>query len=113
MAVSRPLAGKYRESGLPLRCRPDTESRCACRSHLTEREIDILILSSTGLSARQVGLSLNISRRTVEYHFAQMLKRTGARTAVELVARCYADGILATDTWPPQWSGRLCHRPQS
>ena len=91
----------------------DTKPGCGCHAHLTEREIDILILSSTGLSARQVGLALHISRRTVEYHFAQMLKRTGARNAVELVARCYANGILATATWPPQWSGNLCRHRQA
>ncbi len=85
------------------------EPSCSCaRSHLTVREIDILLCTAAGLNAAQTGRALCISRRTVEFHLTTMLRRTGARSSVELIARCYAAGILIPDAWPPQWSGRLC-----
>jgi DNA-binding CsgD family transcriptional regulator len=82
---------------------------CPCgRQHLTVREIDILLRIAAGRSADQAGQSLCISRRTVEYHLAAMQRRTGAQSSVELVARCYAAGILVPEAWPPRWSGQLC-----
>jgi len=76
--------------------------------HLTPREIDILLCSAAGRNAEQAGASLCISRRTVEYHRAAMLRRTGSQSSAELVARCYAAGVLVPDVWPPLWSGQLC-----
>jgi DNA-binding CsgD family transcriptional regulator len=70
--------------------------------------MDILVCSAAGRSASQTARSLNISRRTVEYHLTEMLRRTGSQNSVELVARCYAAGILVPGIWPPQWSGQLC-----
>jgi DNA-binding CsgD family transcriptional regulator len=72
------------------------------------REIEILLCSAAGMNAGRTGLELCISRRTVEFHLAEMLRRTGAQSSVELVARCYAAGILVPDAWPPRWSGQLC-----
>jgi hypothetical protein len=43
----------------------------------------------------------------VEDHLAIMRKNAGARDSAELVARCYAAGILLP-AWPPQWSGKSC-----
>jgi hypothetical protein len=60
------------------------------------------------MTSAQAGRVLSISRRTAEYHMAEMLQRTESRSSVELVARCYAAGILVPAEWPPQWSGRLC-----
>ena len=81
--------------------------RCAA-AHLTPREIDILLCSAVGKKAVQTARSLGISPRTVEYHLAAMLRRTGSQSSTEMIARCYAAGILVPDGWPPRWSGRLC-----
>jgi DNA-binding CsgD family transcriptional regulator len=82
---------------------------CLCgREHLTVREVDILLLTATGKNAQQAARKLGISRRTVEYHIANMLRRTGSATSIELIARCYYARVLIRDTWPPQWSGILC-----
>lgn len=82
---------------------------CSCAAaHLTAREIDILLCSAVGKKATQTGRALGISPRTVEYHLAAMLRRTGSQSSAELIARCYAGGILLADGWPPRWSGRLC-----
>jgi DNA-binding CsgD family transcriptional regulator len=82
---------------------------CGCdRGHLTVREIDILLCTAGGRNAAQAAGALRISRRTVEYHLTEMQRRVGAQNSVELVARCYAAGILDPVAWPPRWSGRLC-----
>jgi DNA-binding CsgD family transcriptional regulator len=84
------------------------EKRHCGRRHLTAREVDILLYTAAGKSAAQVARTLQISRRTVEYHLTQMMRRTGSQNGVELVARCYAAGILTPGDWPPAWSGQLC-----
>lgn len=84
-------------------------SSCSCTAaHLTAREIDILLYSAAGKKATQTARALGISPRTVEYHLAAMLRRTGSASSAELIARCYAAGILLAETWPPRWSGQLC-----
>jgi DNA-binding CsgD family transcriptional regulator len=81
---------------------------CQDIQHLTQREIDILLCIAEGLTSGQTGTRLSISRRTVEYHMAEMLRRTASRSSTELVARCYVAGILMSAEWPPKWSGQLC-----
>jgi DNA-binding CsgD family transcriptional regulator len=81
----------------------------ACHGrHLTLREIDILLCCAAGWNAGRTGRRLGISRRTVEFHLSAMLRRTGAKSSTELVARCFAAGVIAPNVWPPQWSGQLC-----
>lgn len=81
---------------------------CTCgASHLTSREVQVLLLAAAGLSGRAIGRKLGISPRTVEDHLTAMRKHAGACDTAELVARCYAAEILAPG-WPPRWSGRSC-----
>jgi DNA-binding CsgD family transcriptional regulator len=80
----------------------------SCCRHLTPREIQILACTAGGMTARQIASALSISRRTVEFHIAAMLRRSGSSSAVELVARCYVTGIFLPRQWPPAWSGQLC-----
>jgi DNA-binding NarL/FixJ family response regulator len=81
---------------------------CACGAgHLTAREVQVLLLVAAGLRSRAIGHELGISPRTVEDHLTVMRKHAGARDSAELVARCYAAGVLLP-AWPPRWSGRNC-----
>lgn len=77
-------------------------------AHLTAREIDVLVRTAAGMRASQIAACLHISRRTVEYHLARMLRLIGAENAVQAVSWCYAVGVLVPLTWPPQWSGQFC-----
>ncbi|SRR6266568_6057438 len=79
-------------------------------SHLTFRQIEILVMAAAGSSSSVIAHTLNISARTVDQHFAIMLMRMGAVNRCELVARAYATGILIANTWPPEWSGLQCTR---
>jgi DNA-binding CsgD family transcriptional regulator len=84
---------------------------CHCKSaagHLTEREIEVLLLVASGQHNKQIALALGISTRTVDHHLRAMLVRAGANSRAELIARCYVAGILDRGTWPPAWSGAHC-----
>jgi DNA invertase Pin-like site-specific DNA recombinase len=74
--------------------------------HLTCREAEVLGLAAKGLSASEIALRLGISRRTVEGHVSAARTRIGARSLTELIARCYAVGMLVSGTWPPSWAGQ-------
>jgi DNA-binding CsgD family transcriptional regulator len=75
---------------------------------LTDREIEVLLLAAAGMQNRVIARSLGISVRTAEQHLETMLRRTGAKSRGELIARCFVAGILRTETWPPMWSGKHC-----
>ena len=54
---------------------------------LTRRERQVAILTARGLSAKEVGLELGLSHRTVEGFRAQLLQKFRARNLAELVAK--------------------------
>jgi DNA-binding CsgD family transcriptional regulator len=75
------------------------------RLNLTARETAILCLIAGGHTNTQAAKRLNISHHTVAQHIADMLRQAQASSRSELIARAYATGILAPDTWPPCPSG--------
>jgi DNA-binding CsgD family transcriptional regulator len=54
---------------------------------LTPRERDVAILTCQGKSAKEIGLELDLSHRTIETHRARLLSKFGARKLPELVAK--------------------------
>lgn len=54
---------------------------------LSPREREVAILTCRGLSAKEIGLKLDLSYRTVETHRARLLDKFGARKLPELVAK--------------------------
>jgi DNA-binding CsgD family transcriptional regulator len=85
------------------------EEECVCGSlHLTGRQVQVIELASSGLTAQLIGRRLRISKRTVDDHLASARQRCGARSTEELIARCWAAGFFAVGSWPPIWSGRSC-----
>jgi DNA-binding CsgD family transcriptional regulator len=94
---------------MPLSGQPEPDRPCGCRGpHLTIREVDVLLRTAAGMSAREIAEKLHISRRTVEYHVGAILRRINAENAVQAVSWCYAVGVLLPRNWPPRWSGQLC-----
>lgn len=51
----------------------------------TRREFDILKLISKGLTSKEIGEKLFISKRTVEGHKAKMIDKTGSKNIVDLI----------------------------
>jgi DNA-binding CsgD family transcriptional regulator len=94
---------------MPLNARPESGGTCSCDGpHLTVREVEVLLRTAAGMSARETAENLHISRRTVEYHVGAILKRVNADNTVQAVSWCYAVGVLLPRSWPPRWSGQLC-----
>lgn len=54
---------------------------------LTQREREVAILTCRGLSAKEIGLQLDLSYRTVETYRARLLEKFEARKLPELVAK--------------------------
>jgi DNA-binding NarL/FixJ family response regulator len=62
---------------------------------LSARELEIVELVVTGLSNHKISQRLEISKRTVDNHISNILKKTGTNNRVELVR------------WSLQW-GKVC-----
>ena len=52
---------------------------------LSERQRQVMDLAIAGLSNKEIGSQLNISPKTVEYHRAWVMERTGAKRLADLV----------------------------
>jgi FixJ family two-component response regulator len=55
------------------------------REPLTARERDVLDLFAAGAPNKEAGRQLGISPRTIEFHRANIMKKLGARTALDLI----------------------------
>lgn len=62
---------------------------------LSQRELEILELVSTGSTNHDIADKLGISKRTVDNHISNILTKTGTENRVELVR------------WALQW-GKIC-----
>lgn len=82
---------------------------CGC-DHVTAREIDVIVLAAAGLSNSQIARRMTLSGHTVSTYVIDAMHRLGARNRTELVARCYANGLLDTRAWPPEATGQRCIR---
>jgi DNA-binding NarL/FixJ family response regulator len=61
---------------------------------LSERQIDVLRLLALGKTAKEIASSLDISRKTVEYHKYRMQAILGANSTVDLVRRAIDRGFV-------------------
>ena len=62
---------------------------------LTPRQREILQLVAEGRTAREIAAVLGISRKTVEFHKASIMRLLGLRTTAELTRYALAHGIIA------------------
>ena len=62
---------------------------------LTEREKQIVIEFSRGLSAEQIAKELNLSPHTIKTHRKNILKKSDCTNTTELVAKCLTNGIIS------------------
>jgi DNA-binding NarL/FixJ family response regulator len=73
---------------LPERVRPLEEA-------LTNREREVLILLSEGLTNKSIALRLGISENTVKFHVNAIMSKLGAQSRTEAVVRAVRLGLIA------------------
>lgn len=61
---------------------------------LTEREIQILLLTSKGFTNKAIGAQLSISDRTVQNHLANIFQKLNAGSRTEAVMRAVSLGLI-------------------
>jgi len=61
---------------------------------LTQREREILCWTSEGKSSHEVGMILNISSSTVNFHIGKILKKMDVTNKMQAVARAVAMGVI-------------------
>ncbi len=69
-------------------------SRVVAIEELTAREAAVLTLLPTGLSAREIGQELGVSRNTIKTHSKNLYRKLGAAGRREAVARGRELGLL-------------------
>ncbi|MEN6356963.1 MAG: helix-turn-helix transcriptional regulator [Armatimonadota bacterium] len=62
--------------------------------NLTKRESEILFLANEGMSARQIADLLFCSRRTVEFHLANLYTKLQVSNRVQALKRAGSLGLL-------------------
>ncbi|MCR5542095.1 MAG: response regulator transcription factor [Ruminococcus sp.] len=72
---------------------PKVKLGLADSSELTERELEILRIVTTGATNQQVAEQLGISENTVKSHVRSMLDKTGFRSRTELAIKARVLGI--------------------
>jgi DNA-binding CsgD family transcriptional regulator len=60
---------------------------------LTRREHEVARLAATGMSAREIGESLFVGKRTVESHLASVYAKLGVESKLQLVRRAAELGL--------------------
>lgn len=61
----------------------------------TDQEMRIAYLLCEGLTSRQIGMSLGISKRTAEVHVMNLMRGLGATTRAQAVAMMFRKGWIS------------------
>lgn len=87
--------------GLPMEEDVDGAARSqASRNRLTQRQLQVLRLVAEGHSMKGIARELEISRRTVESHKYEIMRKVGAKNTAELVLRAVRLGIVPVTSDP-------------
>jgi len=62
---------------------------------LTERELEVLGLVTTGLRNKEIAARLGITENTAKFHLKNILEKLHAESRAELAARAVRDGLVA------------------
>jgi DNA-binding CsgD family transcriptional regulator len=66
----------------------------ASKRSLTARELEVLTLASTGLTAAQIAIKLEISPKTAKRHFENILRKLSAKNVAHAVAEAIRQGLI-------------------
>ena len=69
---------------------------------LTAREREVLHMAAHGNTSAEIAVRLFISRRTVEIHRANVMRKLGLRNQTQMLRYALQRGILPPETWPTE-----------
>lgn len=72
----------------------DASSRENEKIQLTNREVEIVLLCSKGLLAKEIAVRMQISKRTVETHKRNIFKKLGVSNMREMILYAVKNGII-------------------
>jgi DNA-binding NarL/FixJ family response regulator/two-component sensor histidine kinase len=78
-----------KEEGITIKL----EDEMTLQVELTEREREVLRLVAEGLTSAEIGERLSISRRTVEKHRSNLMKKLGIKNHMQLLAYAINQGL--------------------
>ena len=78
------------EVGAQLLARPEP----AVDYHLTDRELEVLVLLAEGLTNRQSALKLSISQSTLKFHMNNIYRKLGVQTRSEALVLAAKNNLL-------------------
>lgn len=70
------------------------ENQAACAPKLTPREREVLEFAAIGMTAKEIGVKLDIAARTVEHHIDRACERLDACNVVNAVAKGIVLGLI-------------------
>jgi len=84
------------------RFRPSTKEPAAEKTYeaLTEREKQVLILATQGLSNQEIANELYLSLRTVQTHLGNIFNKLQVSSRTEAVVRALKQGLISLDDVP-------------
>ncbi len=88
--VSGPIPNGHWDLTRPL----STSERPQRLQDLTNREIDVLVALSRGLSNAEIADELHLSTATIKTHVARVLAKLGVRDRVQAVIAAYETGLV-------------------
>lgn len=74
----------------------------ASLDELTDRQIDVLIAVSDGLSNPEIAARLHITEATVRFHVHSLFTKTGCKSREELIIFAFRSGLGAYAERPPE-----------
>ncbi|MFI2608413.1 helix-turn-helix transcriptional regulator [Kitasatospora sp. NPDC018619] len=72
------------------------------RVEVSPVEARILAAAARGDTTAQIAREIGVTADGVNYHLARLTRRWRVPNRTALVARAYATGVLAPDSWPPR-----------
>lgn len=93
----RYLSAPLSEKDIRLYERKVSDTGADPYDNLTKREHEVFFLVIAGVTSADIARQLAISRRTVEAHRANLLRKLGIRSPTELIRYAISRGLLAED----------------